>query len=71
MDTREIATDVDPQETQEWLEALDSVLERIGLALALLAQQQQVLHLFSYALSSIGGSVRTARAIKMIAFITQ
>jgi pyruvate dehydrogenase E1 component len=30
MDMRDIAPDVDPQETREWLEALDSVLEREG-----------------------------------------
>jgi pyruvate dehydrogenase E1 component len=31
MDMRDIAPDVDPQETREWLEALDSVLEREGV----------------------------------------
>jgi pyruvate dehydrogenase E1 component len=30
MDLRDIQPDVDPQETREWLEALDSVLEREG-----------------------------------------
>ena len=30
MDMRDIAPDVDPQETREWLEALDSVLEQEG-----------------------------------------
>ena len=30
MDMRDIVPDVDPQETREWLEALDSVLEREG-----------------------------------------
>ena len=30
MDMRDIAPDVDPQETREWLEALDSVFEREG-----------------------------------------
>src|SRR5688572_6959141 len=30
MDMKDIQPDVDPQETQEWLEALDSVLEREG-----------------------------------------
>src|SRR6185369_15896535 len=30
MDMKDIHPDVDPQETQEWLEALDSVLEREG-----------------------------------------
>ena len=30
MDLRDMQPDVDPQETREWLEALDSVLEREG-----------------------------------------
>ncbi|MGE5526969.1 MAG: pyruvate dehydrogenase (acetyl-transferring), homodimeric type [Rhodospirillaceae bacterium] len=30
MDMKDILSDVDPQETQEWLEALDAVLEREG-----------------------------------------
>ncbi len=34
MDLRDIQPDVDPQETREWLEALDSVLEREGPARA-------------------------------------
>jgi pyruvate dehydrogenase E1 component len=34
MDLRDIRPDVDPQETREWLEALDSVLEREGPARA-------------------------------------
>ena len=34
MDMRDIQPDVDPQETREWLEALDSVLEREGPARA-------------------------------------
>ena len=32
MDMNEMSSDVDPQETKEWLEALDSVLERGGSA---------------------------------------
>ena len=34
MDMRDMQPDVDPQETREWLEALDSVLEREGPARA-------------------------------------
>ncbi|MGZ9014775.1 MAG: hypothetical protein ACXW2L_21215, partial [Burkholderiales bacterium] len=30
MDMKDIVPDVDPQETREWLEALESVLEREG-----------------------------------------
>jgi pyruvate dehydrogenase E1 component len=30
MDMRDILPDADPQETREWLEALESVLEREG-----------------------------------------
>ncbi|MDB5867095.1 MAG: 2-oxo-acid dehydrogenase component, homodimeric type, partial [Betaproteobacteria bacterium] len=30
MDMKDILPDVDPQETREWLEALESVLEREG-----------------------------------------
>src|SRR5688572_32864293 len=34
MDMRDMQPDADPQETREWLEALDSVLEREGPARA-------------------------------------
>jgi pyruvate dehydrogenase E1 component len=34
MDMNEMSSDVDPQETKEWLEALASVLERGGSARA-------------------------------------
>jgi pyruvate dehydrogenase E1 component len=42
MDMRDIQPDVDPQETREWLEALDSVLEREGPARANFLLEQLV-----------------------------
>ena len=42
MDLRDVQPDVDPQETREWLEALDSVLEREGPARANFLLEQLV-----------------------------
>jgi pyruvate dehydrogenase E1 component len=42
MDMRDIQPDLDPQETREWLEALDSVLEREGPARANFLLEQLV-----------------------------